>query len=42
MVTGMLKVFSIDVYNLLDLSANLSFVTPLIAKKFDILLDVLI
>ena len=36
-VTGMLKVFSIDVYALLDLGSTLSFVTPLIAKKFEIL-----
>ena len=33
----MLKVFSIDVYAFLDLGAILSFVTPLVAKKFDIL-----
>ena len=39
MVTGMLKVFSIDVYVLLDPGATLSFVTPLIAKKFDTLPD---
>ena len=37
----MLKVFSIDVYALLDLDATLSFVTPLVAKKFDILPDTL-
>ena len=35
----MLKVFSIDVYVLLDPGATLSFVTPLIAKKFDTLPD---
>ena len=40
-VTGMLKVFSLDVYALLDTSATLSFVTPLVAKKFDILPDIL-
>ncbi|XP_069150083.1 uncharacterized protein [Solanum lycopersicum] len=40
-VTGMLQVFSIDVYALLDPSATLSFVTPLIARKFDILPDIL-
>ena len=38
-VTVMLKVFSIDVYVLLDPGATLSFVTPLIAKKFDTLPD---
>ena len=37
----MLKVFSIDVYNLLDLGAMLSFVTPLLTKKFDILPHIL-
>ena len=40
-VTSMLKVFSIDVYDLLDLSATLSFDTPLVSKKFDILPDIL-
>ena len=40
-VTGMLKVFSIDVYALLDISATLIFVTSLVAKKSDILTDVL-
>ena len=33
----MLKVFIIDVYTLLDPPATLSFVTSLVAKKFDIL-----
>ena len=37
----MLKVFSIYVYALLDPGATLSFVTPLIANKFDILPDIL-
>ena len=37
----MLKVFFIDISSLLDLSATLSFITPLVAKKFDILLDIL-
>ena len=41
MVTDMLKVFSIDVYALLDPSDTLSFVTPLVDKKFNILLDIL-
>ena len=40
-VTGILKVFSIDVYVLLDPGDTLSFVTPLVAKKFNILPDVL-
>ena len=40
-VTGMLKVFSIDVYALLYLGATLSFVTPLISKKFGVLPNIL-
>ena len=40
-VTCLLKVFSIDVYSLLDLGATLSFLTPLEAKKFDILPNIL-
>ena len=40
-VTDMLKVFSIDVYDLVDVGATLSFVTPLVAKKFGILRDIL-
>ena len=40
-VTGMLKVFSIYIYALLDSSSTLSFVTPLISKKFEILPDIL-
>ena len=40
-VTGMLKVFSIDVYVLLDPSPTLSFVTPLVDKKFEILHNIL-
>ena len=40
-VTGILKVFSIDVYALLDPDSTLSFVTPLVGKKFDILHDIL-
>ena len=35
-VTGMLKVFSIDAYALLDPITTLSFVTPFVAKKFEI------
>ena len=40
-VTDMLKVFSINVYDLLNPDATLSFVTPLIAKKFELLPDIL-
>ena len=40
-VNDMLKVFSIDVYDLVDVGATLSFVTPLVAKKFDIFPDIL-
>ena len=41
-VTGMLKVFSINVYALLDPNATLCFVTPLVSMKFDVILDVLV
>lgn len=41
MVTSMLKVFSFNVHALLYLGATLSFVTPLVAKKFDILSNIL-
>ena len=37
----MLKVFFIDVYVLLHPNATLSFVTPIVSKKFDILPDIL-
>ena len=37
----MLKVLSLDVYALLDPNATLSFVTPLVAKMFYILHDIL-
>ena len=40
-VFGMLRLFFIDVHDLVDPSTTLSFVTPLVAKKFDILPDVL-
>ena len=40
-VTCMLKVFSIDMYVLLDLGATLSFITPLISRKFELLPDIL-
>ena len=36
-VTGMLQVFSINIYAFLDSSANLSYVTPLVSMKFDVL-----
>ena len=41
-VSGILKVFSIDLYAFIDLGSTLSFVTPLATKNFDILPDVLI
>ena len=40
-VTGMLQVFSINVYNVLEISVTLSFITPLVDMKFNMLLDVL-
>ena len=40
-VTGMLQVFWIDVYALDDPGDTLSFVTPLIARKFNIFPDIL-
>ena len=40
-VTVMLKVFSINVYDLLDPGATLSFFTPLVAKKFNIFPNIL-
>ena len=39
-LNDMLKVFSIDAYALLDPGATLSFVTPLVAKKYEILPDI--
>ena len=42
MVNGMLKVFSIDVYDLLDTGATLSFIAPLVATNFNVLPNVLI
>ena len=41
-VTGMLQVYSVNVYALLDPGATLSLVTPLVARKFDVLPDILI
>ncbi|XP_049358413.1 uncharacterized protein LOC125823000 [Solanum verrucosum] len=42
MVTGMLHVFSIDAYALLGPGATLSFVTPFVAMKFEVLLEELL
>ncbi|KAH0768772.1 hypothetical protein KY290_012753 [Solanum tuberosum] len=41
-VTDILNVFQLDVYPLLDPSATLSFLTPYVAMRFDVLLDVLL
>uniref|UniRef100_M1DF09 Retrotransposon gag protein n=1 Tax=Solanum tuberosum TaxID=4113 RepID=M1DF09_SOLTU len=38
-VTGMFKVFQLDVYDLLDPGATLSFMTLYMAMRFDVLLD---
>ena len=35
-VTGMLQIFDLDVYTLIDPGATLSFVTPLVARKFHV------
>ena len=40
-VTSMLQVFSIDVYALIYPSATLSFVSPLLSRKFDTFPDIL-
>ena len=37
----MLQVFPIDEYALLDTGATLTFITPLIARKYDIFPDIL-
>ena len=42
MVTGTLQVFHFDVYALLDPGANLSFVSPYIAMKFDVDFEILL
>ena len=42
MLAGILQVFSIDVSALLDPSATFSFVTPLVARKLNVLPGVLI
>ncbi|WMV08369.1 hypothetical protein MTR67_001754 [Solanum verrucosum] len=39
--TSMLKVFHVDMYDLLDLGATLLFVTPYVAMRFDISLEIL-
>ena len=39
-VTGMLKTFTLDVHALLNPGATFSFVTPLVAKRFDVLQDI--
>ena len=41
MVTGMLQLFSFDVYALLDPGFTLSFLTPLVSMMFYILPDIL-
>ena len=41
-VTNMFQFCSINVYYLLELCDTISFVTPLVARKFDVLPDVLI
>ena len=41
-VIGLLQVFSFNVYALHSPGATLSFVTPLVGRMFDVLLDVLI
>ena len=40
-VTGMLQVFSFNVYAFIDIGDTLPFVTPLVARKFDVLPDAL-
>ena len=40
-VTGMLHVFDIYIYDLLDLGATIFFVTPWISRKFDIFRNIL-
>ena len=42
LVTGMLQVFSINIYALLDVDDTLSFVTLLVPNNFDVILDILI
>ena len=40
-VSDILQVFSLNAYALVDSGATLSFVTPLVARNFDILPDIL-
>ena len=40
-ITGMLQLFSFDVYALLDPVSRLPFVTPFVSMKFKILPDIL-
>ena len=40
-VNNLLKIFTLDVYALLDLGATLSSVAPLVSKKFDVLPEIL-
>lgn len=39
-VTGLLKFYDFNTYTLLDLGANLSFVTPFLANRFHVCLEV--
>ena len=41
MFTGNLHVFTFPTYALLDLGSTLSFVTPLVASKFNLLPEIL-
>ena len=42
MVTGTVRVFFVNIYAFIYLGSTLSFVTPLVTKKYDVLPDVLI
>lgn len=42
MVMSMLRVFDFDVYALLESGANLSFVTPYLAIRFDMTPEILL
>ena len=42
MFTGILKVFQLDVYDLLDPGATLSFMMPYMTMRFDVLLDMML
>lgn len=41
-VINMLKVYNFDIYALLDLGANLSFVTPFLENKFNMCFEILV